>query len=59
MTDESMREMADKRHDVRGVNRFLFLHEHGKFWRSINGVTVCGECHPPAGEEVVEERIDG
>ena len=30
-----------------------------RFWRSTQGVTVCGTCHPPASPELVAEWIEG
>ena len=28
-----------------------------RFWRSIHGVVVCGNCHPPASERLVREWL--
>ena len=52
-------ERAERERDVQDVNHFLFTHEHSQFWRSIEGVTICGVCHPPAGEELIEELSHG
>jgi hypothetical protein len=35
----------------------MFCHEHQDFWRSVEGVVICGVCHPPPCEELVEERL--
>jgi hypothetical protein len=29
-----------------------------QLWRSIHGPVVCGDCHPPAVEQLVAEWID-
>lgn len=29
-----------------------------RFWRSIHGVVVCGECHPPASDSLVAEWVE-
>jgi len=35
----------------------LACHRH-RFWRSVHGVVVCGNCHPPAAESLVADWID-
>ena len=30
-----------------------------KWWRSIYGVVVCGQCHPPVLPELIAEWLDG
>ena len=32
--------------------------KRSRFWKSIHGVIVCGDCHPPGHDRLVVEWID-
>jgi hypothetical protein len=40
------------------ATRRYYCRRSTRFWKSIHGPIVCGRCHPPAMEELVQEWLE-